>query len=77
MLSMAGFRVTEVRHSMVPNNWIGSLKNVLTEMSGEKNRFKAVTFRNPWLVVLSFPLGVLQKLVGMSGRIEIVAMKVK
>lgn len=77
MLSASGFQVTEVRHSMVPNNWIGSLKNVLDEMGGEINRFKMVNFRNPLCVLLSAPLGIVQKIFGLSGRIEVVAMKVK
>lgn len=75
MLSDAGLQVIVVRHSMVPNNWIGSLKNVLDELAGEINRFKIVNFKNPLFVVLFFPFGFLQKLIRKSGRIEVVAVK--
>lgn len=77
MLRTAGFEVVAVRHSLVPNNWIGSLKNVLDEMAGELNRFKSVNFRNPLFVLLAIPLGVLQVALRSSGRIEVVATKVR
>lgn len=75
MLNRAGFTTVDVTHSLVPNNWIGSLKNALDAWIGERNRFRWVNFRNPVFVLLTAPLGLIQKLLCTSGRIEVVARK--
>jgi hypothetical protein len=75
MLGRAGFTTEVVTHSLLPNNWIGSLKNALDEKAGAQNRYAWINFRNPVFVLLAAPLTILQKLLRMSGRIEVVARK--
>jgi SAM-dependent methyltransferase len=75
MLSVAGFEVTTVHHSMLPNNWIGSLKNVFEGVSGRLNSFKIINFRNPLFILLTLPFGAFQKILRKSGRVHVVAVK--
>lgn len=75
MLESTGFEVVTIRHSMVPNSWISSLRFLLEEITGRPYRLKFINFKNPIFLVLAIPLGVLQKLLRMSGRIEVIASK--
>lgn len=75
MLAMAGFEIVAVRHSMVPNNWISSVRFLAEDLFDKPRRLKWINYKNPLLLFLALPLGILQKLLRMSGRIDIVARK--
>lgn len=73
MLDQVGLQVKVVRHSWLPNDWIGSVHNLMVETFGRRAWIERINFKNPFCIILGLPFGVLQKLLRRSGRIEVVA----
>lgn len=75
MLEEEGFAIQAVHYSVVPNNWIYSLRYVLETHFGKRHIFKYLSIKNPFALVLFMPLGLIAKMLRQSGRMEIIAVK--
>lgn len=63
-----GFEVREVEHEATPNNWIWGLRYMALDHARPLAGF--FTIKNPLLVLLFTPLGLLASLFRASGRVE-------
>lgn len=75
MLEKNGFEIRNISHNAVPNDWIYSVRNVLVEHFGDGLAQKALSIRNPFMLLLFSPIGILQKILRKSGRIDVLAQK--
>ena len=75
MLEKNGFEIRNISHNAVPNDWIYSVRNVLVEHFGDGLAQKALSIRNPFMLLLFSPIGILQKFLRKSGRIDVLAQK--
>lgn len=73
MFEKVGLQVEAVRHSWLPNDWIGSVHHLMVERFGRRTWIERINFKNPLCILLGLPFGVLQMLLRRSGRIEVVA----
>jgi 2-polyprenyl-3-methyl-5-hydroxy-6-metoxy-1,4-benzoquinol methylase len=77
LLKDIGFETRQVNHSLVPNNWIHSIRNLLEAGFGRRRIFNFFSIKNPIALCLFLPASVLQKLLRKSGRMEVIAVKSK
>lgn len=75
MLKNTGFEMRAISYSMVPNDWIYSMRNLLVEYLGDGPVPQIFSIRNPFMLLFFLPFGMLQKLFKKSGRIDVVARK--
>jgi SAM-dependent methyltransferase len=75
MLKNTGLETLNIKHSLVPNSWIYSIRNVLIERFGDGFLLQAFSIRNPFMWLFFFPFGMIQKGLRKSGRIDVVARK--
>lgn len=75
LLTDSGFEIREVSHSLVPNSWIYSTKNLLEERFRWFGPARWLALNNPMALALFLPLSVAQKLFRKSGRIRVIAVK--
>lgn len=75
LLESTGFEIVEIRHSLMPNDWIHSVRYFLEEHFGHRRFLKFFSIKNPLLLLLFLPFGLVQKALKKSGRIEVVAIK--
>lgn len=75
MFDRFGLHVVTIRHSWLPNDWIGSVHNLIVEKFGRRSWTERIRFSNPFCILLGLPFGVLQMLLRRSGRVEVVAVK--
>lgn len=75
MLKEAGFDLIQVRNSIVPNNWIGSIRNVIEESGVFKATYRFWSLKNPLALLIALPVVVMCSLVRKSGVVEVVAIK--
>lgn len=73
MFGKVGLSIVNIHHSWLPNDWIGSVHNLMVEMFGRRAWIEKINFKNPFCILLGLPFGVLQMLVRRSGRIEVIA----
>lgn len=65
-----GFRLVEVEHEATPNSWVWGLRYLALDHARPLARF--CTLGNPFLLLLTTPLGALAALFRQSGRVEYV-----
>ena len=75
MLENIGFEIRNTSHHIAPNAWIYSVRNVLTECFGDGLVQQALSIYNPFMLLLFSPIGILQKILKKSGRIDLLARK--
>jgi len=73
MLRRAGFSVRQIRHFMVPNDWIHSLRRRLEGHRATAAMARTLSHRNLFWSALFAPLGLACAAVHTSARIEIQA----
>lgn len=77
MLESTYLQVKEVKYSALPNDWVHSLRYLLEDKFGRRSFFRLLSLKNPLGLLLFAPMGLLQKALGLSGRMEITAVKVE
>ena len=75
MLEKEGFAIQSIGHSLLPNDWVHSLRYVLQERLGEYPVFEMLSINNPVMLGLFMPFGIVGKALRQSGRIEVHAVK--
>lgn len=76
MLSEAGLEQQDIRFSLIPNDWILSIKRMLLEHGWPGWVARLFEIDNPILLALFTPVSILAGLVKRSGRIRVRAAKV-
>lgn len=75
MLEGVGFTIQSISYSLLPNDWIHSLRYVLEARYGRRPVFECLSIKNPVALGLFVPFGIVGKLLRQSGRIEVHAVK--
>jgi 2-polyprenyl-3-methyl-5-hydroxy-6-metoxy-1,4-benzoquinol methylase len=75
MLEGAGFTIQSIGYSLLPNDWIHSLRYVLEARIGKHPVFEYLSIKNPVALGLFVPFGIVSKVLRQSGRIEVRAVK--
>lgn len=74
LLKNSDFSIVDIRHSIVPNNWIESFK-LYFNSTNRINTAKFFSIYNIFLLALFTPINILQALFSVSGRIKIILRK--
>jgi 2-polyprenyl-3-methyl-5-hydroxy-6-metoxy-1,4-benzoquinol methylase len=75
LLEKNGFKILVLKHSMVPNNWIMSIKYYFKIKNYPSIFFKFFSISNPLLLSIFTPISLLESFLKTSGRIKILAQK--
>lgn len=75
MLEDTGFYFAGARYDFVPNNWIGSVKNLVEEYLGQSFLSKVLSINNPVCILLFSPISILCSVFSCSGVVKITATK--
>lgn len=75
LLERHGMKVVRFTFGMAPNYWVGSMNFVLGRWGVKGFLRKAISIKNPILLASFLPITVVQKLVGASSRLSVIAQK--
>ncbi len=75
LLHQTGFHLIKIQHSLLPNDWIHSLRYIIASRFRIGPISLVLSIQNPLLLLFFLPFGILQKLLRKSGRIDVVARK--
>jgi SAM-dependent methyltransferase len=76
LLKKNKFKILHLKHSIVPNNWIMSIKYYLKDKNFSKILVNFFDISNPLLLLIFTPISILLSIFKNSGRIKILAKKV-
>lgn len=75
LLQKTGFKLLHVQHSLLPNDWVHSLHYIIAEHFDIALVAKVFSIKNPLILLVFLPFGILQRLLKKSGRIDVLALK--
>lgn len=75
LLELHDMKVVRFAFSMAPNYWVGSMNFMLGRWGVEGFLRKTISIKNPALLASFLPITAVQKLVGASSRLSVIAQK--